>query len=1001
MKFRFRGLKHFIDPREAFSGALVVASAFVAGCLDSTPSNQTPNLGTTTSTGTTTPTKTYTPTTGTTDLTAQYHQAQTVKVIFNKKGFYSSTLPSAAGCPGDAKLYFDPRTDRQVPVKPDWIKNISVDITNANATNGPSRALGCGLSGLGSAPAANCASFDDLQPLDGSKSHSYLVGGFGCPAGTASCSATSLLSDVWNLSVPDSSTSVSWIQQSATLPQISGMTTAPTTPGSALPGLMWHAGGYDELHDQFYTFGGVTPSSTDITTGSYTNAVVRLSFNSDQSLASNPPPTILSPTSGRYYAGFALSSMDATLNSYFPVPAMVGANFTYGLRRDPSTKSQCLKYQTPAGFTNSCDTSYTDTKYTFSGAARPAISVNEHQDYFLLTGGMNTLGLFSKNIYIFKPHGFATDVGTSFPVNTHGDWMLMSNATGAGVSSKVMAIKDIAPGPDINSAPYIVTDVGSTRVAGDVFSGWVGRAFHRTVYDPGMNRFYTFGGLENHGAQAGAPVSATGTTPDLSTSDVWIYDPPSLGRRPTSACFTNESPTGTSLPDSSPFGAAKNLDSIKNYTGTNFVFPPGGCLQRIKLDGAMPTGRFEHAMVFDRDSKAMFVFGGCKTPYTVTANNLLGSAAGSTGSPLGGCNGQALLNDLWMYIPPTVTEPMPKTWTTTATSPFNASTLLSNVFGTDFWLDHLPTYSSSNTPSAGALTQPASYQVLGTWISLSPATSPTPRASASLVYDRSHHKLYLQGGFGCADSNCSSPPRALNDLWVYTPPNIETDCDPSGTSPHCGTGGTSGQGTWELIRADNSASNTTQPSQRFGALAAHANPMVAYGDEFYTITDAACQFQGPIATADAMLNKQYVGAVYIDLDRNQMSQTSNLLINLRFMPYDKKTKAPGYTDGGTLSPIDDTDQYAAADTAIMRVQLMSNSMSTTEQIQASIQPRYHEFLSGTPVLADTLTYIAGPTGQVTERQIHIPLSIDSTINLIKIERVQGSMKLFEMTVTTF
>lgn len=1017
----------------ALTMGLVVSSAFVvAGCPGagggasaggSSSSGSSRSIDSTSNRGTSTTPGTSTGTTSTSPLQT-YRDSYSVKVIFNKKHFYSNTSPSPLGCGGDARHYFSPLSDRQVPVRPDWLKNIAVELTNSNAANGPSRATGCSLSGLSAPPAANCAAFDDLQPLSGSASRSVLVGGFGCRGNGSDGCATSdaelkLTNDIWNLVVPDLSTNASWQQQSSALARPTAST--PTT--QIEPGLMWHSGGYDELHDQFYTFGGVHYTANTLAPTAITNDVHKMTFTTDGNILLNPGPSSLnmsSETTRRaFYAGWAKPSYDAVMSGFFPPPAMTGPNFTFGLRRDPSHKSFCRNQDDMnTSFLNPTDSSdhRCESSRISTGATTTTVVTNEHSDYFLLTGGMRVDGYFSDRFYMYKPHAYSNDIpsgdgSASSPLPTNGDWTLLSNVTGiATASTKVMSIVDIGTnaGTDVSSQPYAITAVAGTRVHGDTFDGWVGRAHHRTVYDPGMNRFYIYGGLVNN-VTGGVTSPATTVAPDVATSDVWIYDPPALGRRPTSTCYSNEMPelptdgSTTTLPvynsaaavGSRPMGATKNLDVNRHYATSKFVFPPGGCLQRIKLDGAMPPVRFEHGMVFDRDAKALFIFGGCNKGGLISTN-----ANKDTGNPLKSCTAASLLNDTWMYVPPSVTEIMPQTFRTATAGPYNASTLLGNVFGTNFWLDHLPLFSSVGDPQSGELASPADYQALGRWIRLSPATKPTPRAGAQMVFDRAKHRIYLMGGFGCTDANCSTSPKPLNDLWEYLPPSVEKDCDLS--TGKCGNGTTTGQGLWTRIREHKEASNSDSPTPRFGGVMAHANSVFANGDEYYTVTDRSCSYQGPISTNDTMINKQYVGAIYVDIDRSRFSANENLLVNLRFLPYDKDTRLPGYFNNNTQNiAIDDTDKAGKADTAVIRVQLMSNPLRFADQIQASVQPRYHEFISGTQTQGDTFVYVAGPSGQVTERQIHVPLSIDPTINMIKIERVQGSIKFYEMTVTKF
>lgn len=986
---------------------IAVAGAVPVGCLApaqrTTADNSSGTSGNRSSGGTS-------GATGSTTSVATFKNAGAVKVVFNKSNFFTNQNPNNSGCAGDAKTFYDPFTDRAVPVQPSWLKNVAVEITNSNATGGASNAAACGLSGIGSPEPKNCAAFDDLQPLSGEQSRTIMIGGYGCLSSTAACAKNNVINDIWNLFVPETLTSAIWINQSGKTPVVS-------TTADAKEGLVWHAGDYDEIHDQFYIYGGATPdTSTASGAAIFSDKLIAVSFGADKALDTTNPPEVLSPSTRANYAGW--SSVGSNIVTQMNIknmnvpPPLVGHSFTYGLRRDPSMKSYCQ--EGTAGCLSSSLVSASSTN---------AIALNEHEDYFLLLGGLTdttTLesdfadGIFSKHVYIYKPHGFSNDVGTNgstAPVD--GDWMLVSNLedTGAGllanVSEHVMSVADVSYDSSNSTEPFVPTFPANAVLAdgsvstgvrpdGTTFDGWLGRGYHRTVYDPTMNRFYIFGGIQNDDA-ATIPLSAITTVPELADNDLWIYDPPALGRRPTAACFTWQTPDEKNLPigstgstDGMVLGTNLNLGPNRNYAGDKFVFPPGGCLQRVKsLDDSEPEARFEHAMAFNRDQRIMTVFGGCNDP------DVIGDSSTATaGNPLSDCTRLSLLDDIWVYVPPKVTEIVPSTHRSSTAGPYNASTLLANVFSIDFWIHLFDLYLDGNTISSGSLTQPETYEVLGKWIQLTPTgTTPSQRASASFVYDRAHRVYYLQGGYGCADTACSTP-QVLNDLWAFSPPDVATECDLS-------AGTCTNQGTWTLLRA-NKEDDAGQPTQRMGAVAAYAETQVAYGDDFYTVTDSACIDQGPIATTDSSVNKQFVGAIYLDVDRSQLDSATNLLINLRFLPFNENTRAPAYSNAGTtFTTVDDSDASSTNDQAVIRVQLLNNPLSQVDQIQSLIQPRYHEFISGAEIKADTFMYVSGATGQVTEKQVLVPLTLDSNINLIKIERVQGSVKFYEMTVTKF
>ncbi len=914
------------------------------------------------------------------DAFTPYKNASTAKVIFNKKGFYTNFNTNSFGCAGDAKAYFDPQKDREVPVKPDWVKNVAVEITNSNAAKGPSLAASCGLSGLGSPTAANCAVFDDLQPLDGTSSRTVLIGGYGCQSHSSTCSTSYALSDIWNIYVPDLATGSTWGRQPVGMPAI--------TSSTASPGAVWAGGDYDELHNMFYVFGGVTPSTSSASgVLDFTSAMTRISFSSEGTVDTSSVPANITANQSTVlgYANWAKSTFTGA--PFFRPPPMVGHSFTYGLRRDPTMKTWC----------NSSDS---NTTLCPSSATTTAVARNEHHDYFLLTGGLINAnpdgagsliaGSFLDRIYVYKPHGFSIDVGTNSPIG--GDWVQMSNVSGvAGMSSSVMRVVSIAA-TNNSTEPFSVST-----------ATWSGRGYHRTVYDPSMNRFYIFGGLTNTSSAS----ALTGGTAPTTVSELWVYDPPNLARRPTAACFSTTTPDGITIPigaggsgsdvasilvdtTAAPaLGAMSGLGINRRYMSSQMVFPPGGCLQRVTpVDaGTTPSARFEHAMAFDRDQKAMLVFGGCTQTSTIADSGTTGA-----GDPNANCaSGAALLNDTWFYLPPVTTEVVSRSYTTATYPHPYGSPVYPNIFGTDFWIHQFPIH-TANSPGNATITLPSNDQVLGSWIRLSPSTTPTRRVSASIAYDRAHHKFYLQGGYGCLTSSCTEF-RYLNDLWEFSPPNVN-GC--SRTAATC-----SSTGEWRQIRS-NDPVNDTQPTTRKSALMAYAQPMFSYGDDYYTALDTPCVNQGPIATNDMSISKQNVGAIYVDLDRDKFSTNENLLINLRMLPFDARTRLPGWSDN--ISPyttFDDIDSSSPSDVATIRVRVLGNPIRYGDQIQSLIQPRYHEFLSGTSIIIDNLLYVGGPTGQVTERQVLVPLPVDSSANLIKIERVQGSVKFYEMTLSKF
>ncbi len=442
------------------------------------------------------------------------------------------------------------------------------------------------------------------------------------------------------------------------------------------------------------------------------------------------------------------------------------------------------------------------------------------------------------------------------------------------------------------------------------------------------------------------------------------------------------------------FPVHTNLGVNQNYLTQKFVFPPGGCLQRIDYNSStLPSGRFEHAQAMDTDQAAMLVYGGCRAPSTFPA--VIQTSGATTGDPTTNCNSSnSLLNDTWMYLPPTTVEVAHKDQTVISTNhPYSATDLirLPNIFGTDFWLDKLALFDDSSFKTQK--TSPRPDEVLGKWIQLSPSTVPTRRVSASIYFDRNKHKFYLFGGQGCIDAACSSV-TTLNDLWEFTPPSLASECDRE-------SGACTNQGSWRQVQANNT-SPVDMPRARKGALLAFGQPQFSYGDQYYTVTDSPCIGQGPILTGDSSVSKQLVGAIYVDIDRSEFGTSENLLINLRMLPFDTNTKLPGWFNSGTpFTRNDDRDQASGQDQAVIRVQLLNSFAKTAAEIESLPQPRFHNFIAGTPILGEQFVYVSGGSGQITEKQVFVPLTSNESIDLIKIERVQGSVKFYELTVSKF
>ena len=885
------------------------------------------------------------------DTITALQNTPTIGIQLSRDRFYNNQSPNSYSCSGDGKVFHNPLTGRTVTTKPDWLKNIAVELTNSNALYGPSTSTGCAFTGGGAPEAANCATFDDGLPNSGFLNRMTLVGGYGCVNGDTSCTPTAtygLKGDIHTLTATQPTSTAlapaTWTTDNVSLPGLG-------TSTSNAPGLLWAGGDYDHLHNEMYIYGGTYANTTDSTTSFYQNPhILRLHFESNGQLSSTILPQAVSRAPSTIYYGSSLPSVPPEYDAKNPTPT-VGGTFTFSSRREPSM-----------------ETRKNSSSYDI---------LNDGHDYFLSIGGFRlslaTPGAVNQ-IAIYKPHSYAQDTAPQ-PV-LGGDWQVLTTHSGL---STLQTVRSIA----YNST----STTSSATISTPTFDGL---GFHRTVYDSKYNQFIIFGGLQG-----------IASAPTLTNKTVWIFEPPANNRRPNAACFFDTGVTTLASATihatlgfpylSSPSPEGLNITSpraLRPFFANNYIFPPGGCLKKISFDSASiaPDARFEQSMAIDARHHGVLVFGGC-----TAAPTSINATAGSTsfGNPLGNCNTPtALKNDTWIYLPPTAVE---------YASSDTVTNYQPNVFSLDYWLSGRPRF-LDNDPLLGAITKPTQREVEGRWLYLNPATAPTKRASAAISYDKAHHKFYLFGGYGCSDTGCADGVHALNDLWEYTPPEYTDSSVCSESSQTC-----SSQGTWRQIRPDRYQNGSDGPTQRYGSILAFNEPApTSSGDQFYQVSDGACYGQGPINTGDSSVSKKFVGAIYIDLDRNHFTANENLLLNLRFLPFDKNTRPHGYYDNDTPQiQNDDHDRSNEQDRALIRVQLIRNPLRYAEQIQSTNQPRYRHFIGGSSMIADTFTYLAGASGQVTEKQILIPLSHDSSIDLIKIERVQGTAKFFELNLSKF
>lgn len=157
---------------------------------------------------------------------------------------------------------------------------------------------------------------------------------------------------------------------------------------------------------------------------------------------------------------------------------------------------------------------------------------------------------------------------------------------------------------------------------------------------------------------------------------------------------------------------------------------------------------------------------------------------------------------------------------------------------------------------------------------------------------------------------------------------------------------------------------------------------------YYTLHDSACVGAGPIVSEDAAISKSLAGGSYFDLDRKKLGARENLLLQLTFIPLGSENTDPA---GEAIEP---TNQ------AYFRVHLIDAGDYTGSSTAGAVQPRHILFQDEErfPKVVHTLSVLAPPQGSIRQEQLILPISIDSSINRIRIERVKGSAIFIDATL---
>ena len=118
-----------------------------------------------------------------------------------------------------------------------------------------------------------------------------------------------------------------------------------------------------------------------------------------------------------------------------------------------------------------------------------------------------------------------------------------------------------------------------------------------------------------------------------------------------------------------------------------------------------------------------------------------------------------------------------------------------------------------------------------------------------------------------------------------------------------------------------------------------------------------------------------------------LGSKENLLLTLTYIPLGESNRQPS------------GEQFSSSQSAIFKIHLISTNLAEGALMQI-LQPRYLTFSDPSQFVkkVETLSIIAPPTGTVRQEQILLPISADSSIDRIRIERYSGSAILIDASI---
>jgi hypothetical protein len=270
-------------------------------------------------------------------------------------------------------------------------------------------------------------------------------------------------------------------------------------------------------------------------------------------------------------------------------------------------------------------------------------------------------------------------------------------------------------------------------------------------------------------------------------------------------------------------------------------------------------------------------------------------------------------------------------------------------------------------------------------------TNPTARYGHSMSYDPVQKRLIVVGGFEADGDALSQTISTDNPDDTYTAPEVWTGTRIVEAGTYRANGADASESNpcyaWRKITIfGNSTEIVTAlpPQTAIGLSASVFIPPTGYNTGYYSLFDDQCVNQGPFSGGDTQISKQYAGGVYLDIDREELGDRENLLLNLTYLPLGTENSKP------------DGQLFSQEETANFKVHLMSTGESLAK-LQSALQPRHLWYTNDNqyPKIVHTIDVLAPPSGTPRTDQIVLPLGIDSSIDRIRIERVSGSAILID------